>query len=429
MGTPVETITINSLDKKLDSKAGFSSKKKRLYTQVMTHALLEEGMTYQNQVRFCNAFVATGISPIVKLLNTDAGNDWKSIILPLVQQPYFVNVVRMRLRFFMQLLSKSIRGAFKNSQDIFNYSVKNIVDMEFDTRKKFRIDNVDSFRNYILNPWKAESAITAVDDTNTIKEFMIFVERCLKADKKENLKNHPNFDAFVSWIEGIAKNNQNSHHSQDNITEKATNELESKENLANDGEAVQPVVPVKTIDEIRYDEESPENNEASQKKAVLSLQNVIDLFEKRIVERDTEIKNLRMQVISLNKQIRREKQAARDMQSKLTNELATEKQNHETTVKKLNDEIKDCVETLNQQEQYISEQKSQLQERKELLKDNDVRFDNYYKQHMLALGNKLKLSFSDLRDSINDLQGDEKEFIETAFLDIVECLKKEGINV
>lgn len=66
MDTSVESITIQSLDYKLDSKAGISKGKKRAYSRVMTEALLSEGMTDQNQVRFCHAFVATGIAPPCK---------------------------------------------------------------------------------------------------------------------------------------------------------------------------------------------------------------------------------------------------------------------------------------------------------------------------------------------------------------------------
>jgi hypothetical protein len=430
MSTPVETITINSLDKKLNSKAGFSNYKKQAYCRVMTNALLMEGMTEQNQVRFCHAYVATGIKPLIKLMNSEKGKDWKHIIVSLIKQPYFVSVVRMRLRFFMQLLSGSMHNAFnKNSTAILGYSIENILSMEFDSKNKFRMDNIEYFKMYILNPWKAENTTITSVDANSIDRLTKYVEDCIKADEHEIIKKHPNFPPFISWVKGLEKNNKNPVHFEDDKTANDLNKGVITQHLEKREESVQHVISDKTIEDSKQDKEIQGSNHAQHERVALSLQDVIDAFEKKIVERDIEIKNLRMQVTDLNEQIRREKQAARDIQSKLTNELANEKQSHEAAVKKLTTEINTYVETLNQQDQYISEQKNQLQERKELLKDNDVRFDNYYKQHMLALGNKLKLSFSDLRDSINDLQGDEKEFIETAFLDIVECLKKEGINV
>ena len=48
---------------------------------------------------------------------------------------------------------------------------------------------------------------------------------------------------------------------------------------------------------------------------------------------------------------------------------------------------------------------------------------------MMALGNKLKQSFSDLRDSINDVSSDDKEFLELPLQDIIKILEKEGVKI
>lgn len=50
-------------------------------------------------------------------------------------------------------------------------------------------------------------------------------------------------------------------------------------------------------------------------------------------------------------------------------------------------------------------------------------------QQMMALGNKLKHSFSDLRVSINDVPDDDKEFLELPLQDIIKILEKEGVKI
>ena len=55
-------ITIQSLDKKLDSKAGISKKKKKEYRRVMTDALLSEGGPFvQGEVSDWSAWLHKGL--------------------------------------------------------------------------------------------------------------------------------------------------------------------------------------------------------------------------------------------------------------------------------------------------------------------------------------------------------------------------------
>ena len=189
-------ITIQSLDKKLDSKAGISKGKKKEYRRVMTDALLSEGMTDQNQVRFCHAFVATGIAPLISLLNSEKGKDWKGIIQSLIKQTYFVKVVRMRLRFFMQLLSESIHDKVKNSQLIFSYSILNIVGMQSNSKGGFKLDSIPLFKECILNRWREGKLLSYVNDVKAAIQLKEFVVRCLEKDKNGSMKKHEKLTEF-----------------------------------------------------------------------------------------------------------------------------------------------------------------------------------------------------------------------------------------
>ncbi len=411
MDAPIESITINSLDKKLDSKTGFSSKRKKVYRRIMTEAFLSEGMTEQNLVRFCNAFVATGIDPLVRLLNSEKGKDWKGIIQSLMKQSYFVNVVRMRLRFFMQLLSESIHDEFKDSQAILIYSIKNIIFMECDSKKKFRGDNISLFREFVLNTWKAGRTIDEVSSIKIVEQLRSYVLRCQQEDKKGVIKGHPEFPLFWAWLAKVSKQNQQTKD------EKEINK---------------PIVIVKPGVEIPIEEPK----EPTSVKAVtpiefpvVSLQKVVDLFEQRIVERDTEIKELKKQICDLKELIQKEKQVVDCTKIQMTADLEKKKRECDRNIKEHENRINSLKETLKLKEQLIGEQNKQLKEREKLLKDNDTRFENYYKQRMAALSNKLKIDFSDLRDAINDVSDDKREFLEVPLEAIAKSLENEGVKI
>ena len=111
-------------------------------------------------------------------------------------------------------------------------------------------------------------------------------------------------------------------------------------------------------------------------------------------------------------------------------EMERKKQEFAEKSKEFQSAINSLQETLKQKNQIIGTQNEQLNERKNLLEDNDIRFENHYKQQMMALGNKLKSSFSDLEGSINDLtDNDDKQFLEVPFQEIVQILKKEGVEI
>lgn len=406
-------ITIQSLDKKLDSKAGISKKKKKEYRRVMTDALLSEGMTDQNQVRFCHAFVATGIAPLVRLLNSEKGKDWKGIIQSLMKQTYFVNVVRMRLRFFMQLLAESIHGEFKNSQAILIYSIKNIVFMEFDSKKKFRGDNISLFREVVLDSWKSRKTIDEVSSIENLEQLRNYVRRCLQEDKQEVIKNHPEFPLFLSWIREVSKQNQ---------------AVKDEKGVVNKPVDITKPEVEKSAEVTK--ESTPAGGAERHEVPVVSLQKAIDLFEQRIVERDTEIKELKKQIDGLKDRIQKDRQAAINEKDQLHYEMERKKQEFAEKSKEFQSAINSLQETLKQKNQIIGTQNEQLNERKNLLEDNDIRFENHYKQQMMALGNKLKSSFSDLEGSINDLtDNDDKQFLEVPFQEIVQILKKEGVEI
>lgn len=406
-------ITIQSLDKKLDSKAGISKRKKKEYRRVMTDALLSEGMTDQNQVRFCHAFVATGIAPLVRLLNSEKGKDWKGIIQSLMKQTYFVNVVRMRLRFFMQLLAESIHGEFKNSQAILIYSIKNIVFMEFDSKKKFRGDNISLFREVVLDSWKSKKTIDEVSSIENLEQLRNYVRRCLQEDKQEVIKNHPEFPLFLSWIREVSKQNQ---------------AVKDEKGVVNKPVDITKPEVEKSAEVTK--ESTPAGGAERHEVPVVSLQKAIDLFEQRIVERDTEIKELKKQIDDLKDRIQKDRQAAINEKDQLHYEMERKKQEFAEKSKEFQSAINSLQETLKQKNQIIGTQNEQLNERKNLLEDNDIRFENHYKQQMMALGNKLKSSFSDLEGSINDLtDNDDKQFLEVPFQEIVQILKKEGVEI
>lgn len=405
-------ITIQSLDKKLDSKAGISKKKKKEYRRVMTDALLSEGMTDQNQVRFCHAFVATGIAPLVRLLNSEKGKDWKGIIQSLMKQDYFVKVVRMRLRFFMQLLSESIHNTVKNSQLIFSYSILNIVGMQSNSKGGFKLDSIPLFKECILNRMKEGKLLSYVNDVKAAIQLKEFVVRCLEKDKNGIMKKHDKLTEFWSWIEKVSTQNQ-AVKNEKGVINKPVDIAKS--------EGKKPAEVTK---------ESTPAGEAEQHEApVVSLQKAIDLFEQRIVERDTEIKELNKQIDGLKARIQKERQAAINEKEQLFHEMEREKQGFAEKSKESQNTINSLQETLKQKEDLIDKQDEQLKERKKLLQDNDIRFENHYKQQMMALGNKLKHSFSDLRVSINDVPDDDKEFLELPLQDIIKILEKEGVKI
>lgn len=412
MDTSVESITIQSLDNKLDSKAGISKRKKKEYRRVMTKALLSEGMTDQNQVRFCHAFVATGIVPLVGLLNSEKGKDWKGIIQSLMKQTYFVSVVRMRLRFFMQLLSESIHGGFKDSQAILAYSIKNIVFMEFDSKKKFRGDNISLLREVVLDSWKSRKTIDKVSSIKNLEQLRNYVLRCQQEDKQEVIKNHPEFPLFWSWISEVSKQNQ---------------AVKDEKGVANKPVDIAKPEGEKPAEVIK--ESTPIGEAERHEASVVSLQKAIDLFEQRIVERDTEIKELKKQIDGLKDRIQKDRQAAIDEKEQLFHEMEREKQGFAEKSKEFQNTINSLQETLKQKADLIDKQDEQLKERKKLLQDNDIRFENHYKQQMMALGNKLKQSFSDLRNSITDVPDDDKEFLELPLQDILRILEKEGVKI
>lgn len=412
MDTSVESITIQSLDYKLDSKAGISKGKKRAYSRVMTEALLSEGMTDQNQVRFCHAFVATGIAPLVRLLNSEKGKDWKGIIQSLMKQTYFVKVVRMRLRFFMQLLSESIHDKVKNSQLIFSYSILNIVGMQSNSKGGFKLDSIPLFKECILNRWREGKLLSYVNDVKAAIQLKEFVVRCLEKDKNGSMKKHEKLTEFWSWIGKVSKQNQAVKHEKGVV-------IKSVDIAKPEGEKPAEVT-----------KESIPAGEADQHEApVVSLQKAIDLFEQRIVERDTEIKELKKQIDGLKDRIQKDRQAAIDEKEQLFHEMEREKQGFAEKSKEFQNTINSLQETLKQKADLIDKQDEQLKERKQLLQDNDIRFENHYKQQMMALGNKLKQSFSDLRDSINDVSPDDKEFLELPLQDIIKILEKEGVKI
>ena len=405
-------ITIQSLDKKLDSKAGISKKKKKEYRRVMTDALLSEGMTDQNQVRFCHAFVATGIAPLVRLLNSEKGKDWKGIIQSLMKQDYFVKVVRMRLRFFMQLLSESIHNTVKNSQLIFSYSILNIVGMQSNSKGGFKLDSIPLFKECILNRMKEGKLLSYVNDVKAAIQLKEFVVRCLEKDKNGIMKKHDKLTEFWSWIEKVSTQNQ---------------AVKNEKGVIN-----KPVDVVKPEGKkpAEVTKDSTPAGEAEQHEApVVSLRKAIDLFEQRIVERDTEIKELKKQIDGLKARIQKERQTAINEKEQLFHEMEREKQGFAEKSKESQNTINSLQETLKQKEDLIDKQDEQLKERKKLLQDNDIRFENHYKQQMMALGNKLKHSFSDLRVSINDVPDDDKEFLELPLQDIIKILEKEGVKI
>lgn len=405
-------ITIQSLDKKLDSKAGISKKKKKEYRRVMTDALLSEGMTDQNRVRFCHAFVATGIGPLVRLLNSEKGKDWKEIIQSLMKQDYFVKVVRMRLRFFMQLLSESIHNTVKNSQLTFSYSILNIVGMQSNSKGGFKLDSIPLFKECILNRMKEGKLLSYVNDVKAAIQLKEFVVRCLEKDKNGIMKKHDKLTEFWSWIEKVSTQNQ-AVKNEKGVINKPVDVVKP--------EGKKPAEVTKEF--------TPAGEAERHEAPVVSLRKAIDLFEQRIVERDTEIKELKKQIDGLKARIQKERQAAINEKEQLFHEMERKKKGFAEKSKESQNTINSLQETLKQKEDLIDKQDEQLKERKKLLQDNDIRFENHYKQQMMALGNKLKHSFSDLRVSINDVPDDDKEFLELPLQDIIKILEKEGVKI
>lgn len=413
MNTPVKSITIEDLDKKLNSKAGFSNRKRKEYTHVMIQALLTDGMTEQNQQRFCNGFVATGIEPIIKLLNSEKGENWKSIVFPVINKKYFNDVPKMKLRFLMEFLSQALLSQLRNSQEVLAYCIPNIKRMEFGSKKKFRVDNITLFKECILNRWKADKAIKNIESKKAVEQLKEFVLLCLKEDKGSIIKNHPHFKEFGNWLAIVFDDSQKqvvskNIHSQSD-TKSMSAQTEKTDNNKNESASV--------------------DEATSHKDVVLTLQMVIDAFERKIIRRDTDIENLKKQIRNLNEQISAERQSALSKKAELESKLEKEKLVYNSSIKERDSQIEVLRKSLNQKDSLIKEQEIKLDERAELLQDNDVRFANQYKQKMTALGNKLKLPVSDLRDAINDLQGEDRDFIEAPFEDIINYLKKEGVTL
>ena len=292
------------------------------------------------------------------------------------------------------------------------YSIKNIVFMEFDSKKKFRGDNISLFREVVLDSWKSRKTIDEVNSIENLEQLRNYVRRCLQEDKQEVIKKHPEFPLFLSWIREVSKQNQ---------TVKAEKGVVNKPVDIAKSEGKKPAEVTK---------ESTPAGEAEQHEApVVSLQKAIDLFEQRIVERDTEIKELNKQIDGLKARIQKERQTAINEKEQLFHEMEREKQGFAEKSKESQNTINSLQETLKQKEDLIDKQDEQLKERKKLLQDNDIRFENHYKQQMMALGNKLKHSFSDLRVSINDVPDDDKEFLELPLQDIIKILEKEGVKI
>lgn len=329
-----------------------------------------------------------------------------------MKQTYFVKVVRMRLRFFMQLLSESIHDKVKNSQLIFSYSILNIVGMQSNSKGGFKLDSIPLFKECILNRWREGKLLSYVNDVKAAIQLKEFVVRCLEKDKNGSMKKHEKLTEFWSWIGKVSKQNQAVKHEKGVV-------IKSVDIAKPEGEKPAEVT-----------KESIPAGEADQHEApVVSLQKAIDLFEQRIVERDTEIKELKKQIDGLKDRIQKDRQAAIDEKEQLFHEMEREKQGFAEKSKEFQTTINSLQETLKQKADLIDKQDEQLKERKQLLQDNDIRFENHYKQQMMALGNKLKQSFSDLRDSINDVSSDDKEFLELPLQDIIKILEKEGVKI
>ena len=410
MDTSTKSITITDLDHKINGKIGIPKGKREKYTQLMTQALLTDGMTRQNQVRFCNVFVATGVSPVIELLKSEKGKDWHSIVVSLMKLDYFIKFSRMRLRFFMDLFYWSLYTQLPNNQKVLVYSIENIKKMEIAEKGKFRIENIGLFKGYILDRWKSNELIRLNLNDKVLLGLKNFVLHCLKEDKKDLLKNHPHLKDFFNWINWLSEKNKKA----------------ATVNAAS--------IPVKneSVDKDKKpagNENTEEKSGKTANKVVLTLQDVIDQFEQKIIQRNSEITMLNGEITrlkNLNEEIRKNFQ---NTIAKLEDDLKNEKLNSINSTKDLKNKVLVLQENLKQSEELIEEQKAKLQERDQLLKDNDIRFKNFYKQKMTALGCNLKMSVNDLKESINDLEGDEKDFIETPFEDIIHLLKKEGVDL
>ena len=403
MDTSTKSITITDLDHKINGKIGIPKGKREKYTQLMTQALLTDGMTRQNQVRFCNVFVATGVSPVIELLKSEKGKDWHSIVVSLMKLDYFIKFSRMRLRFFMDLFSWSLYTQLPTNQKVLVYSIENIKKMEIAEKGKFRIENIGLFKGYILDRWKSNELIRLNLNDKVLLGLKNFVLHCLKEDKKDLLKNHPHLKDFFNWINGLSEKNKKAATVKNESVDK------NKKPAGN--------------------ENTEEKSWKTANKVVLTLQDVIDQFEQKIIQRNSEITMLNGEITrlkNLNEEIRKNFQ---NTIAKLEDDLKNEKLNSINSTKDLKNKVLVLQENLKQSEELIEEQKAKLQERDQLLKDNDIRFKNFYKQKMTALGCNLKMSVNDLKESINDLEGDEKDFIETPFEDIIHLLKKEGVDL
>ena len=285
--------------------------------------------------------------------------------------------------------------------------------MEFDSKKKFRGDNISLFREVVLDSWKSRKTIDEVSSIENLEQLRNYVRRCLQEDKQEVIKNHPEFPLFLSWIREVSKQNQ-AVKDEKGVVNKLVDIAKS--------EGKKPAEVTK--------ESTPAGEAERHEAPVVSLQKAIDLFEQRIVERDTEIKELKKQIDGLKDRIQKDRQAAINEKDQLHYEMERKKQEFAEKSKEFQSAINSLQETLKQKNQIIGTQNEQLNERKNLLEDNDIRFENHYKQQMMALGNKLKSSFSDLEGSINDLtDNDDKQFLEVPFQEIVQILKKEGVEI
>ena len=263
-----------------------------------------------------------------------------------------------------------------------------------------------------MDCWKSRKTIDEVSSIKNLEQLRNYVRRCLQEDKQGVIKNHPEFPLFLSWIREVSKQNQ---------------AVKDEKGVVN-----KPVDITRTEGEkpVEVTKDSTPAGETEQHEApVVSLQKAIDLFEQRIVERDTEIKELKKQIDGLKDRIQKERQAAINEKEQLFHEMEREKQGFAEKSKESQNTINSLQETLKQKEDLIDKQDEQLKERKKLLQDNDIRFENHYKQQMMVLGNKLKHSFSDLRVSIDDVPDDDKEFLELPLQDILKILEKEGIKI
>lgn len=397
MNTLKKMLDLSALDKKLDSKNHFTAKQKQEYSKLMINAFLAEGITEQNQERFSNVFIATGIHPLIKVLN--ATPDQISLFRSILGKTNFKKNNNARLRFLMQLfLYYTHQSERKNTILALSFIINKISSLKKDVKGNFRKSNITLFVKYILAPWKSEYAITEWNDEGTLNLLREFIQDCLQEDNKEYIKKHKNYKAFFMWLNKIIKNESiDSNNNENNIKPSE----------------------IKPISQIMKNE-SKTVPESTCENATLSLKTIIDCFEKKIVDRNN-------QIVQLTNMLKEERLNAQNMRESLTAQIASLKLKNDTEVKVLKEKMDAMVKEQRQKDKTIAEIETRLKEQDSLLKNNDVRFNIYFKQRMTSLEGKLKTPFSDLKDFVNDLDSDDKAFMEESIQEILADLKKEGI--